>query len=635
MARPESGTFIQRFDRVTLSMVHDIGMAAASFYISLYLRVGDSLLGYSNDLLVGGTITFSLAAALAFRITGLPRGVWRYVAIDDMVLVARSVTLAILIFLPAMFVWSRLADLPRAALFINWFVLFALLVAPRLLYRSIREGRFDLMTGGPREDQVQVLILGANDGAELFIQANRRRRRAPYFVVGILDDAERRQGRRMGGVEVLGPTQALEDIVAKLHERGLHPQRLVVASPQADGEALAALVDRADRCGMTAVRLPRINALSAEGIADAALEVNPIAIEDLLGRPQTVLDRDAMDGLVRGRRVLVTGAGGSIGAELVRQIAARGPALLALLDSSEFQLYAIDREVAESWPDVRRVATIGDVRDAVRLSNVMAERQPEIVFHAAALKHVPLLEENPCEGILTNAIGTRNVADSAIAAGVQAVVLISTDKAVNPTNVLGASKRIAEMLCQTLDAAAGRTRFVTVRFGNVLGSSGSVVPLFQRQLATGGPLTVTHPDIERYFMTIREAVELVLQASVLAMSAREDARGGILVLEMGEPVRIQDMARRMIRLAGKRPDIDVRIEFTGLRPGEKLFEELFHADEQTAPTEVTGIKIARSRPADLAALRVSLAELEQIARAGDAAAVLATMRALVPEYRPA
>jgi len=625
--------FLSRFDRVTLSLVLDVAMAALSFVAALYLRLGDAFDEYPDGLIVGGALTFAVAALVAFKITGLPRVVWRYVSLDDMALIARATTLAILLFVPAMFLWSRLADMPRAAIFINWFVLFALLVGPRLVYRGVREGSIDLRFGGPRADQVQVLLVGANDGTELFLQANRRRRRAPYYVVGILDDAARRQGRRMGGVEVLGGTDALEAVVAGLRARGLRPQRLVVATPQLDREALGRLVDAADRCGMTAVRLPRINALGARSAADADIETAPIAIEDLLGRPQTVLDRDAMDKLVRGRRVLVTGAGGSIGSELVRQIAARAPAELVLLDNAEFALYAIDREVEEGWPGLARAAAIGDVRDRLRLDRLMAQRRPEIVFHAAALKHVPLLETNPAEGVLTNAIGTRNVADAAVAARVATFVLISTDKAVNPTNVLGASKRVAEMLCQTLDSAGGPTRFVTVRFGNVLGSSGSVAPLFQRQLAAGGPITVTHPDVERYFMTIREAVELVLQASVLAASDEE--RGGILVLEMGAPVRIQDMARRMIRLAGKRPDIDVRIEFTGLRPGEKLFEELFHADEKSSETSVAGIKLARSRAADLAALRAELDRLETLAKSGDEAALLAALRALVPEYRPA
>jgi O-antigen biosynthesis protein WbqV len=480
---------------------------------------------------------------------------------------------------------------------------------------------------------VQVLIVGANDGAELFLQANRRRGRAPYFVVGILDKAELRKGRKIGGVGVLGSVADLESILEDLKRRGFRPQRLVLAAPF-DAAELSSLVDLADRCGLTAVRLPRINALGA-ATGDAALEVAPIAIEDLLGRPQTVLDRAAMDELVRNRRVVVTGAGGSIGAELVRQIAQRGPAHLTLLDNSEFALYAIDREVEENWPQIARNATIGDVREAGSMRRLLAREKPEIVFHAAALKHVPLLEANPAQGALTNTIGTRNVADAAVAAGAHAMVLISSDKAVNPTNVLGATKRLAEIFCQARDATSASTRFVTVRFGNVLGSSGSVVPLFQRQLATGGPITVTHPDIERYFMTIREACELVLQASVLAIAGNGTARGGLLVLEMGGPVRILDLAKRMIRLAGKRAERDVAIKFTGLRPGEKLFEELFYADENNTPTAIDGIQLASSPPADIAAVEADMAALETIACTGDDAAVVAKLQAILPSYKPA
>jgi O-antigen biosynthesis protein WbqV len=276
---------------------------------------------------------------------------------------------------------------------------------------------------------------------------------------------------------------------------------------------------------------------------------------------------------------------------------------------------------------------MADVRDPQRLAGVFAAEKPDIVFHAAALKHVPILEDNPSEGALTNAIGTRNVADAAIASGVRAVVMISTDKAVNPSNILGATKRLAEKLCQALDAAQSPTQFVTVRFGNVLGSSGSVVPLFQRQLASGGPLTVTHPEVRRYFMTIREACELVLQASVLATSAKGPSVGAIMVLEMGAPVRIQDLARRMIRLAGKRPDQDVKIVFTGLRPGEKLDEELFHGAEAPKPTSTPGIMIARPELDALDALRKALDDLEAIAREGDHARVRDTLKKLVPEFK--
>jgi FlaA1/EpsC-like NDP-sugar epimerase len=624
---------LARFDRVTLSMAIDTGMAALAFVLALWLRLGDDLWGYPDDFIWGGALVFAATAALAYWITGMPRGVWRYAGADDLIQAARAVTLALLLFLPAMFLWQRLEIMPRSALFIVWTLLFAMLAGPRLLYRALREGHLDLTAGGPRPEQVQVLVVGANDGAELFIQANRRRRRAPYFVLGLLDEAGHRTGRRIGGVDILGPVASLGEIVERLTAKGLRPQRVVVAARGFEGEALQELVDAADRLGLTCVRLPRINDLSGE--ATDATATAPIAIEDLLGRPQRVLDRAAMDALIRGRRVLVTGAGGSIGAELVRQIAQRGPARLALIENSEHALYTIDREIAENWAAVTRIAVLADIREPTRLGRVFAAEKPDIVFHAAALKHVPILEDNPVEGALTNAVGTRNVADAAIAAGARAVVMISTDKAVNPTNVLGATKRLAEKLCQALDAAQSPTQFVTVRFGNVLGSSGSVVPLFQRQLAQGGPLTVTHPDVRRYFMTIREACELVLQASVLATTAKGPSVGAIMVLEMGESVRIQDLARRMIRLAGLRPDIDVKIVYTGLRPGEKLDEELFHGAEAPRDTGVPDIKLARPALDDLGQLRAAFARLETLARDGDEAGTLALLRELVPEYGPA
>jgi FlaA1/EpsC-like NDP-sugar epimerase len=624
--------FLARFDRVTLSMAIDVAMAALAFVLALWLRLGDDLWTYPDDFIWGGALVFAATAGIAFWVTGLPRGVWRYAGADDLIQAARAVTLALLLFLPAMFLWQRLEIMPRSALFIVWTLLFAMLAGSRLLYRAVREGHLDLTASGPRPEQVQVLVVGANDGAELFIQANRRRKRAPYFVLGLIDNGGHRTGRRIGGVDILGPVAALGDIVERLTAKGLRPQRVVVAARGFEGEALQELVDAADRLGMTCVRLPRINDLSGDA-ADATATA-PIAIEDLLGRPQRVLDRAAMDALIRGRRVLVTGAGGSIGAELVRQIAQRGPSRLALIENSEHALYTIDREIAENWGDVVRVAVLADIREPARLNRVFAAEKPDIVFHAAALKHVPILEDNPVEGALTNVVGTRNVADAAIQAGARAVVMISTDKAVNPTNVLGATKRLAEKLCQALDAAQSPTQFVTVRFGNVLGSSGSVVPLFQRQLAQGGPLTVTHPDVRRYFMTIREACELVLQASVLATTAKGPSVGAIMVLEMGESVRIQDLARRMIRLAGHRPDIDVKIVYTGLRPGEKLDEELFHGAEAPRETAVPDIKIARPALDDLGQLRATFDRLESLARDGDEAGTLALLRELVPEYKP-
>jgi FlaA1/EpsC-like NDP-sugar epimerase len=424
--------------------------------------------------------------------------------------------------------------------------------------------------------------------------------------------------------------------VRRLARDHIAPQRLILTKDRVDPDQVRHLLEISESLALPLARLPRLTDFRRGG---ERLEVRPIEIEDLLGRPQTPLDRPAMAALIAGRRVLVTGAGGTIGGELVRQVAALGPASLGLLDNAEFALYAIDLELAERFPELERRALLGDVRDRRQLADVLAELKPELVFHAAGLKHVPLSETNLEEAVLTNAIGTRNVSELCRDTGVEAMVMISTDKAVNPTSVMGATKRLAEAWCQTLDVAERRrleqtgrgTRYITVRFGNVLGSTGSVVPLFQRQLAHGGPLTVTHPEITRYFMTVREAVELVLQATTLGI-ADPAAGGKIYVLDMGEPVRIVDLARQMIRLAGLRPDRDVEIAFTGLRPGEKLHEELFHAGEALVETGASGIRLANPRTSDSAVLARALDELEAAARARRGADVLQMLAHLVPEF---
>lgn len=340
--------------------------------------------------------------------------------------------------------------------------------------------------------------------------------------------------------------------------------------------------------------------------------------------------------MCHGARVLVTGAGGTIGSELVRQISVFSPEEIILVDNSEFHLYAIDMEVGEKFPDVSRNVTMADVRDRTRMFEIFEKHRPALVFHAAAMKHVPMVEMHPSEGVLTNVHGTRNVADAARANGVGAMVLISTDKAVNPTSVMGATKRVAETYCQALDIEAqadNATRFLTVRFGNVLGSTGSVVPLFQKQLAQGGPLTVTHPSVTRYFMTTREAVALVLQASALGSGSR-DHLGGIYTLEMGSAVRIQDLARQMIRLAGLRPGEDIDIVYTGLRPGEKLYEEPLHQSEELVPTQLDGILLASPRTADFVMLERLVLKLIDMASTAQIEGARKMIRTIVPEYTP-
>ena len=640
--------------RAVLAYLHDIAMAALSFAISLYLRIGGEVVGYQPRLTAIYIVSFTLIAAIVYRLTGLYRGIWRYASLPDLYNIARAVSLTILVFLPVMFVLTRLETLPRSTLLINWFVLTALLGAPRLAYRLFKDRGLDHVLERAKRQSVPVLLISAKDGADTFIREMMRNPRAVYRVVGVLADTPSRVGREIYRVPVLGTIDSLEEVVARLDRRGKRPQKLIITARNLPGEQVRRLLDQADAMAIPLARLPRLTDFerNLDTPVHAAADrrengsehgpehmLEPIALEDLLGRPQAVLDRAEMSRLVNGRRVLVTGAGGTIGAELSRQIAMLSPARLVLLDNSEFALYAIDMELRERFPQLARAPLLRDVRDRGQIDAVLAAERPEIVCHAAALKHLPMVEANPIEGVLTNIAGSRNVAEAARIFGVATVVMISTDKAVNPTSVMGATKRVAEGFCQALDLyeakrGAGGTRYVTVRFGNVLGSTGSVVPLFARQLAAGGPLTVTHPDVTRFFMTVREAVELVLQAAALSPGPdASEARGKICVLDMGEPIKIVDLAEQMIRLAGLRPGRDVKLEFVGLRPGEKLHEELFHSAEPLMPTRNPAIRLAAPRTADYAVLSRSIDELEDAARSRRDERMLQSLERLVPEYR--
>lgn len=619
-----------RLSRARIAFLHDVVMAALSFVAAVYLRLGETIGEYPVDAILLWTALFTSVCAAVFASMGLYRGIWRYASLDDILGIAKAVTLASLIFLPLMFLLTRLQDLPRSLLVINWFVLLAMLGGPRVLYRIFKDRSVEAVLVRDGHRRVPVLMVGAGDGTELFIRATRHRPGAGYRVAGIVDDKGTRIGRRIHGVPVMGGLEALPEIVRRLTRGGMRPQRMVVTAEGFDGARMRTLLEMASANGMALARLPRLTDLKAG--AEDNVEIRPVAIEDLLGRPQASLDRDGMRALIAGRRVMVTGAGGTIGSELVRQIADFGPAHLTLLDNGEYNLYLIDQEMGERAPAIPRAAMLCDVRDRDATARAFAEAKLELVFHAAALKHVPLVETNVAEGVMTNAVGTRNVADACRATDVRAMVLISTDKAVNPTNVMGATKRVAESYCQALDLVATGTRFLTVRFGNVLGSTGSVVPLFQRQIAAGGPVTVTHPEITRYFMTTHEAVELVLQATALGLHAPEDS-GKIYVLDMGEPIKIVDLARQMIRLSGLRPDHDIQIRFTGLRPGEKLYEELLHDSEQPIPTDRSGILLAAPRAVDHAFLSRAMDELAETAAHGRSAQAVAILARLVPEGR--
>ncbi len=621
------------FNRTYAVAAHDVAIAAISYVLALMLRRGfDEFVEESLGFLWEGGILFTAVATLVLWRTRVYRSFWRYTTARDVVRVIQAASLIILIFLPLLFAFNRLEAYPRSALFINWFVLIALLLGPRLFVRLVVDGSLrGLLQKGPDTPRIPVLLLGAGDGAELFIRATARGSTANYKVVGIIDDDPAKIDRQIHGVRIHGNSDQIGYVVGKLRARGMHPQRLILTGEEAGPERLRSLLAQADEIGLPLSRLPRLT--DFRGSDADKIEVRPIALEDLLGRPQTSLDRAAMADLVAGKRVCVTGAGGTIGAELVRQIAALRPAHLILFDNAEYNLYAIALELSEDHPVLPQSVVLGDVRDRDRLTSTFMAERPELVFHAAALKHVPMVEANPNEGVLTNVIGTRNVAEACVDAGTMVMVLISSDKAVNPTSVMGATKRLAESYCQALGrttAGDGQLRVVTVRFGNVLGSSGSVIPLFQRQIAAGGPVTVTDPHVSRYFMTTREAVQLVLEASALGAAERG---GEIYVLDMGEPIKIVDLARQMIRLAGLRPENDIEITFTGLRPGEKREEALFHAAEPLIATPIAGVLRASSRPADLALISRQIDQLAASAESQRTADTLSLMAAAVPEYR--
>lgn len=617
--------------------LHDFVMACLSLPLAIGLRVGGDGLSVYTPITVVYSPICGVIVTVIFALSGAYRQVARYTSFRDVGALLKAIAvaaaaIAVLLLLPGID-----PGVPRSVPLIQALCLVVLLIGPRCLRRAVHEaasGRRPAATDRPLN--LPIVLVGGGDNATLLIRALGRKRRAPFTVVGIVELAHGTVGRNVLGVPVLGTLDDLQDVLRGLAAAGRRPARVVLTERVAV-DVLVAIKRRADAEGVAIARLPDLTRFR-EATDDALFELQPVAFGDLLARPQIALDQGRIDALIDGRRVLVTGAGGSIGAELCRQIARRRPAELMLLDLSEYNLYAIDLELGTRFPAIPRTSLLQDVRDGDRIRATFARLRPDLVFHTAALKHVPLVEMNPVEGFRTNVFGTRNVAVAARDAGALAFVQVSTDKAVNPTNVMGATKRLAERVCQAFDlAAAGdgrhRTRFITVRFGNVFGSSGSVIPLFQKQLQQGGPITVTHPRITRFFMSIDEAAGLVLHASAHALGGQAE-RGHVLVLDMGEPVRILDIAEQIVRLAGLEPYRDVPIRFVGLRPGEKLFEELFDDGEASLPSGAPGVLAARSRTITLAEIDQALVQLRVACDRGDARAVIAGLARHVPGYAP-
>ncbi len=622
---------------------YDVIMAVLAMQFAIWLRyalAGND--GHGIFYLWQASIVYGLIAIGVFSAVGLQRGIWRYSSMDDVAQILKAVTVATILFIPAMFLLTRLENLPRSVPILQWPVLVVLLGTSRLAYRFLRSGDFYAFFYRDTKSRIPILLVGPSELADPFIREVQRLgpRGFEYRIVGLIDEDRANWGHHVRGRRILGGVESLPAVVGELTKLGRPPHKIVITDPDMDGEQVRKLFEICDQLGVGLARAPRLTDLQASD-GTRPVDVRPIDLRDLLGRPQKLLNRTAMKKLIAGKRVVITGAGGTIGSELTRQVAAFQPDKLIMLDNGEYNLYKIDLELEETHPSVDRQAVLCDVRNVADIDHLFSRIRPDVVFHAAAFKHVPLVEANPAEGILTNVEGTRHIADACLTHNVSTMVLISTDKAVNPSSIMGASKRIAELYCQAQGVRQTKTRFVTVRFGNVLGSTGSVVPLFQRQLARGGPLTVTHPDVQRYFMTTREAVELVLQAAALDYAHPSDSRplgdgpvpeGHIFVLDMGQPIYIKDLALRIIQLAGLKPYEDIDITYTGLRPGEKLQETLFHESEHTIPTRADGILLAAPRLIDLQQLEPALDRLVAAARRRDVKTMLDVIRFLVPEF---
>jgi FlaA1/EpsC-like NDP-sugar epimerase len=604
--------------RTTLAVVHDGVAAALAWSFAYLLRFNFELPPNFAAELHKTVYWVVLLQMVIFWRFNLYRGIWRYASTTDL----RRIFLAVMLSaaaIPLMFWMLRLdVVIPRSVLVINPLLLILIMGGSRFIYRLWKEqglySNFKLH-GEP------VLILGAGDAAASL--AKDLTKSSSWRLVGFLDDDIDKHGRMLSGVLVLGDLESLPKWAEQL---GV--SQAIIAMPSRSHQQRKRAIEMCNAAQLKALTVPSFDDLMSGKVSVSQLRA--IELDDLLGRDPVELDNTGLHTLLKGKVVMVTGAGGSIGAEMCRQIARFSPAMLVLFEMSEYALYTIEQEMKHIFPAQNILCLIGDVRDASRLDEVMQQHRPNVLFHAAAYKHVPLMEQhNAWQAIRNNVLGTWTVARAAQQHGVEKFVMISTDKAINPTNVMGASKRLAEMVCQALQPSPaqmneGATRFVMVRFGNVLGSTGSVIPTFRAQIARGGPVTVTHPEITRYFMSIPEAAQLVLQAGLMGKG------GEIFVLEMGEPVKIADLAKDMIRLSGFTED-EIRIEFTGLRPGEKLYEELLADSELTLPTPHPKLRIAQARQANAAWLAQLLDWVSADAR-GDAEVRAALMR-WVPEYQ--
>jgi FlaA1/EpsC-like NDP-sugar epimerase len=596
-----------------VALAHDVLMVPIAWFLAFWFRYNLEVVPVSFYQDALRALLYILPVQLAaFLLFGLYRGIWRFASLPDIMRILKAVLLGTVVGVALLFIFTRAGGVPRSVPVIHAILLVMLLSGPRLVYRLLKDQHLDLKLGK------RVLIVGSGKAGEMLARDILRNRRGDFTPVAFVDDKQRRQGREIHGLPVAGTS---EDIPALCEELSI--DIIMLAIPSASSSQMRQVVEYCESSGVPFRSVPQLNDLMSGNVQINHLR--EVSIEDLLGRNPVSLDWQAIDTTLAGKVILVTGAGGSIGSELCRQLAKLKPAKLVLLENSEFNLYSIEMELLKRFPELNLVCHLGDVTDQVYTESVFSEFRPEVVFHAAAYKHVPMLENRIRQAVRNNVLGTRTVAEMADRYGCGVFVLVSTDKAVNPANVMGASKRGAELFCQNLNAHSA-TRFITVRFGNVLGSAGSVIPLFRRQIEAGGPVTVTDPRMERYFMTIPEACQLIMQTVVMGEG------GEIFVLDMGEPIKISYLAEQMIHLSGRTLGQDIQIEYIGLRPGEKLYEELFHEKEALEKTSHEKVLLAHHRQVDWQWLTQVMQQMNHASDTLDSQQLRDLLGQLVPEH---
>jgi FlaA1/EpsC-like NDP-sugar epimerase len=607
-----------------IQIAADALLVAAAYYLAFRLRFLDASGGIPDryEHMLWNSIGFVVAGqVIVFYVSGLYEKWWRYFRLPDVVALLRACAVSTAILAITFLLLKPFNDqIPRSVVVMYFLLTVFLIGGARLLVRMVlveRLARRDVR--GAR----QLLVVGAGSGGQMVARELQLNPNLGARALGFLDDDPRKRGMRLHGINVLGTTGEVGEVLDEYH-----PDEVIIAIPSAPGELRGRVVTACRERDVPVRTLPTVFELLRGGV-QLTRQLREVQVEDVLGREPVRMELDRVGAYMQDKVVLVTGAGGSIGSELVRQIARVRPKLLVMLDHAEDNLFRIDREMIEERHFTRVESVLADCKEPERMLEVMQRFKPEVTFHAAAYKHVPLMEANPLEAVRNNAIATRVTAETAVASGCERFVLVSTDKAVNPRTVMGASKAMAEWIVEAAGRKHPQTRFVTVRFGNVLASSGSVVPIFRSQIERGGPVTVTDPEMTRYFMTIPEAVQLVIRSGDLGGTS-----GEVFVLEMGEPVKIVDLAHNMIRLAGYEPEVDIAVEFVGARPGEKIHEELFNSDERPQPTAAERIvRAVRQAPRDPEWVNGTLARLESLVTTGDEANLAQQTVDLIVERR--